>query len=277
MAGIPKHSSPVVLTIAGFDPSGGAGIIIDVRTILHFLCRPVAAITSLTFQNKERVFGAIHESARSVRAQILPVIEESPVAALKIGMLPTAEIVLEIARLIRDQKLPAPVIDPVMRSSSGFELVEQDAIETLQTELIPLARLITPNVPEAEALAGVRIEDEEGMRNAAEKLREMGAGAVLIKGGHLGARASCPFGYAYSKEDAGKMPALPAEALDILNDEGETTIFRGEWIDTQPVRGTGCMMSSAIASNLALGNSLPESVRIAKQFVADALRTAPKP
>src|SRR5205823_4842454 len=127
-------------------------IIADVRTILHFSCRPVAAMTSLTFQNKERVFGAIHESAQSVRAQILPVIEESPVAAVKIGMLPTAEIVLEIARLIRDQKLPPPVIDPVMRSSSGFELIEQDLVETLQSELIPLARLITPNIPEAEAL-----------------------------------------------------------------------------------------------------------------------------
>src|SRR6266550_4375640 len=120
MAGNPNKSSPVVLTIAGFDPSGGAGIIADVRTILHFGCRPVAAITSLTFQNRERVFGAIHKSAQSVRAQILPVIEESPVAGVKIGMLPTADIVLEIARMIRTQTLPPPVIDPVMRSSSGF-------------------------------------------------------------------------------------------------------------------------------------------------------------
>src|SRR5947207_9260995 len=123
-----EHHTAVVLTIAGFDPSGGAGIIADVRTILHFGCRPVAAITSLTFQNAERVFGAIHESAESVRAQILPVIEETPVAVVKIGMLPTAEIVSEIARLIRAQKLPPPLIDPVMRSSSGYELMDQDAI-----------------------------------------------------------------------------------------------------------------------------------------------------
>src|SRR5438270_13370753 len=103
MAGSENHT-PVVLTVAGFDPSGGDGLIADVRTILHFGCRPVAAITSLTFQNTERVFGAIHESAQSVRAQILPVIEESAVNAVKMGMLPTAEIILEIARLIRDQK-----------------------------------------------------------------------------------------------------------------------------------------------------------------------------
>ncbi|HEX7723390.1 MAG TPA: bifunctional hydroxymethylpyrimidine kinase/phosphomethylpyrimidine kinase, partial [Pyrinomonadaceae bacterium] len=234
-------------------------------TILSFGCRPVAAITSLTFQNTERVFGAIHESADSVRAQILPVIEESAVDAVKMGMLPTAEIVLEIARLIRDQKLPSPVIDPVMRSSSGFELVEHDAIEALRSELIPLARLITPNVPEAEALTGVRIEDEQGMRSAAEKLREMGARAVLIKGGHLN-----------QKSEVRSQKSEERQAIDILDDEGEVTVFRSEWIDTTPVRGTGCMMSSAIASNLARGYSLPESVRVAKLFVADAIRYAPK-
>jgi hydroxymethylpyrimidine kinase/phosphomethylpyrimidine kinase len=196
-----KNGSPIVLTIAGFDPSGGAGIIADVRTILHFGCRPVAAITSLTFQNRERVFGAIHESAHSLRAQILPVIEENPVAGVKIGMLPTAEIVLEIARMIRAQTLPPPVIDPVMRSSSGFELVEEDAIEALRDELIPLARLITPNVPEAEALTGIAVEDEPGMRIAAEKLREMGARAVLIKGGHVNQESE------------------ERQAIDILDDE----------------------------------------------------------
>ena len=262
-----NKSDPVVLTVAGFDPSGGSGIIADVRTILCFGCRPVAAITSLTFQNTEGVFGAIHESAQSVRAQILPVIEESLVAAAKTGMLPTAEIVLELAQLIRDQRLPQPVIDPVIRSSSGYELMDQDAIEVLRRELIPLARLITPNIPEAEALAGVRIEDEQGMQNSTQKLREMGARAVLVKGGHLpGARAPCP--PVYSREEAGKMAALPAEAIDILDDEGEITIFRGEWIDAPPVRGTGCMMSSAIASCLAQGVALNESVRLAKEFVA---------
>src|SRR5438067_9075375 len=253
----PNKSGPVVLTVAGFDPSGGAGIIADVRTILRFGCRPVAAITSLTFQNLEGVFGAIHESAQSVRAQILPVIEESPVAAVKTGMLPTAEIVLETARLIRNHNLPPPVIDPVMRSSSGYELMDQDAIEVLRRELIPLARLITPNIPEAEALAGVRIEDQQGMQNAAQKLREMGARAVLVKGGHLSEKA-----------EGKRQKAEEPEATDILDDEGEITIYRGEWIDAPPVRGTGCMLSSAIASCLAQGFALNESARLAKEFVA---------
>jgi hydroxymethylpyrimidine kinase/phosphomethylpyrimidine kinase len=256
----PNNSIPIVLTIAGFDPSGGAGIIADVCTILHFGCRPVAAITSLTFQNTERVFGAVHESAQSIRAQILPVVEESPVSGVKIGMLPTAEIVLEIARMIRAQTLPPPVIDPVMRSSSGFELVKHDAIEALHSELIPLARLITPNVPEAEALTGVRIADEQGMRSAAEKLREMGARAVLIKGGHLS-----------QKSEVRGQESEERQAMDLLMDQDEVTIFRSDWMDTPPVRGTGCMMSSAIASNLARGNSLPESVRVAKLFVAEAI------
>src|SRR5262245_53524906 len=110
-------TEPIVLTIAGFDPSGGAGIVADVKTFAHFGVRPAAAITSLTFQNSERVFGAIHESAHSLRAQVLPVIEEGGIAALKIGMLPTAELVLEVARLLVETDLPAPVIDPVMRSS----------------------------------------------------------------------------------------------------------------------------------------------------------------
>ena len=263
MAGSKNHT-PVVLTVAGFDPSGGAGIITDVRTVLCFGCRPVAAITSLTFQNTEGVFGAIHESAQSIRAQILPVIEEIPVAAVKTGMLPTAEIVLEIARLIRNHDLPPPVIDPVMRSSSGYELMEQEAIEVLCHELIPLARLITPNIPEAEALAGVRVEDESGMRNAAQKLREMGARAVLIKGGHLSQKSEVR-----DQKSAGR------QATDLLHDEDETTSFRGEWIDAPLVRGTGCMMSSAIAACLAQGIALNESVRLAKEFVAGAIRQAP--
>ena len=263
MAGSENHT-PVVLTVAGFDPSGGAGIIADVRTILRFGCRPVAAITSLTFQNLEGVFGAIHESAQSVRAQILPVIEESPVAAVKTGMLPTAEIVLETARLIRNHNLPPPVIDPVIRSSSGYELMDQDAIEVLRRELIPLARLITPNLPEAEALAGIIIEDESGMRNAAQKLREMGARAVLIKGGHA------------NQESGDRSQESEArQATDLLNDEGETTIFGGEWIDAPPVRGTGCMMSSAIAACLAQGIALNESVRLAKEFIAGSIRHSP--
>lgn len=251
-----EDNQPVVLTIAGFDPSGGAGVIADVRTFLHFDCRPVAAVTSITFQNSEAMFGAIHESAESVRAQLLPVIQETKPDGLKIGMLPTAEIVVEVARLIREYDLPAPVIDPVMRSSSEYELVEAPAIEALHRELIPLARLITPNIPEAEVLTGLRIEDEQGMRDAAQMLCEIGALAVLLKGGHL-------------KQLAG---AAPPDVVDILNDRGRVTEFRSERIEAPPVHGTGCMLSAAIAACLAQGVGLEESIPLARDYVTDAIR-----
>src|SRR5437660_12170552 len=120
-----EHSEhPVVLTIAGFDPSGGAGVIADVRTFVHFGCRPTAAITSLTFQNSQGVFGAIHETAESLRAQILPIVKEFRVDAVKVGMLPTAELVHEVARLLRQEQLPAVEIEPVMKSSSGYRLMD---------------------------------------------------------------------------------------------------------------------------------------------------------
>ena len=253
---------PVALTIAGFDPSGGAGIIADIRTFVHFGCRPVAAITSLTFQNSAGVFGAIHETASSLRAQILPITEEQRVAAVKIGMLPTAELVFEVARLIRENKLPAPVIDPVIQSSSGYELMDPEAMQVLLSELMPLARLLTPNIPEAEKLTELKITNEDEACAAANRLREMGARAVLVKGGHLGQRSEI------RGQGSGE---IPQQAIDVLDDEGQLTILRGEWIESLPVRGTGCMLSSAIAACLAQGISLEESVRLAREFVADAL------
>src|ERR1044072_5179260 len=135
-----RSDRPAVLTIASFDPSGGAGIIADVRTFVHFGCRPTAAITSLTFQNSQGVFGAIHESAGSLRAQSLPVVAEYKVAAVKIGMLPTAEIVREVAQLIRELNLPAPVIDPVMESTSGGKLMSDDAFEVFVTGILQIGR-----------------------------------------------------------------------------------------------------------------------------------------
>ena len=175
-----KLTPQVVLTIAGFDPSGGAGIVADVTTIVRFGRRPAAAITSLTFQNAAGVFGATHETAKSLRAQILPIIEEANIAAVKVGMLPTAELVSEVVSLIREGRLPPPVLDPVLKSSSGYELMEADALETLKRDLLPLVRLITPNISEAVTLSGTEISDEQGMRAAASRLRELGARAVLI-------------------------------------------------------------------------------------------------
>ena len=246
------NTNRVVLTIAGFDPSGGAGIIADIRTLLALGCWPVAAITSLTFQNSETLSGSIHQTAESLRAQILPLVQEFRITAVKIGMLPTRDLVLEVARLLRE--LPAPVVDPVLHSSSGYELMEPTAREVWLTELMPLARLVTPNILEAETLTGIPIANESDMRAAAAKLREAGARAVLVKGGHL--------------------PVLQSEAIDVLDYDGTVTVFRGEWIDGPPVRGTGCMLSAAIAASLAAGMTLQESVSAAKRFVAGVMRSA---
>ncbi len=249
------NSVPVVLTIAGFDPSGGAGLLADARTLVACGCRPVAAITSLTFQNSEKLFGTIHQSAASLRDQILPIVNEFKIAVVKIGMLPTRELVSEVVRLLGETGMPAPVVDPVLCSSSGYELMELEAREAWLSDLMPLARLITPNIPEAETLTGTGIKNESEMAAAAHLLREQGARAVLIKGGHL--------------------PELRSEAIDLLNDEDTVTIFRGDWIRARRLRGTGCMLSSAIAAGLAHGESLGDSVGAAKRFVATAIRAAP--
>lgn len=273
MADANPSDSPTVLTIAGFDPSGGAGIIADIRAFVHFGCRPTAAITSLTFQNALGVFGSIHESAESLRAQILPVVEEYRIAAVKIGMLPTAGLASEVARLIRDSVLPAPVIDPVMQSSSGHQLMADEAFEILVTQLLPLSRLVTPNIPEAEKLAGVNIEGEEDMRQAAARIQELGARAVLIKGGHL-KQGLWVRGQGTGQVSSSTLREGVPEAIDILDDQGQVATFRAEWIDAPPVRGTGCMLSSAIAAGLAKGKSLVKSISAAKEFVAAEIQNS---
>jgi hydroxymethylpyrimidine kinase/phosphomethylpyrimidine kinase len=138
-------------------------------------------------------------------------------------------------------------------------------------ELMPLARVITPNIPEAEKLTGLRIEDQEGMRMAARKMREMGARAVLIKGGHLKQRSGAR---GQRSEVRDQKSEQGFQAIDVLDDEGQVTVFRGDWIDSPPVRGTGCMLSSAIAAYLAQGVALKESVRLARQFVVEAIHNA---
>jgi len=263
----------VALAIGGFDPSGGAGIIADIRTFVHFGCRPTAAITSLTFQNSQGVFGAIHETAESLRAQILPIVKEFRVDAVKVGMLPTAELVHEVARLIREEQLPAPVIDPVMQSSSGHRLMEEEAFEVFVTELLPLSRLVRPNHPEAEKLAGMNIVGEEEMQQAAARIRELGARAVLVKGGHLKPES----GVRSQESEWGSSPTVREgvlKATDVLDDAGTVTTLRGEWIDGPSVRGTGCMLSSAIAACLAKRMSLLDSISAAKEFVAAEIQNS---
>jgi hydroxymethylpyrimidine kinase/phosphomethylpyrimidine kinase len=245
----------VALTIAGFDPSGGAGIVADIKTFTSFGCFATAAVTSLTFQNTRGVFGAAHQSAEAVRAQVLPVVEDFRVACMKTGMLPTREVIAEVARLVRETALPDPVVDPVVRSTSGYDLIDDEALTALKAELLPLARVVTPNIPEAERIAGIeRIEDEEGMRRAARAIRELGARAVLLKGGHL----------------------KGGEAIDVLDDDGRVSVFRAPRIESSATHGTGCTLAAAIAACLARGMSLEDSTATAKRFVADAIRFAPQ-
>jgi hydroxymethylpyrimidine kinase/phosphomethylpyrimidine kinase len=296
---------PVVLTIAGLDPSGGAGVIADIRTIAAFDCLCTAAITSLTFQNNEQVWGAEHVSPATLRAQVMAVVQQQPVSAVKTGMLPTRELVSETARLVREASLPAPVIDPVMRSTSGYSLVDAGTLEAMVAELLPLARIITPNIPEAEHLTGMRIIDEADMRLAAGAIRGLGARAVLIKGGHLpksrpvtdnksssslGPRATRPPDpkrpdqvkpttvvqpVIDSIKEAGGTPAVPVrEAIDVLDDDGEVTVFREPWIAGVNVRGTGCTLSAAIAAGLAKKLDLQVAVAEARDFVRLAISRA---
>jgi hydroxymethylpyrimidine/phosphomethylpyrimidine kinase len=242
---------PVVLTIAGLDPSGGAGIVADIKTIAALGCFPAAALTSITYQNTTGVFGAEHQTAATLRAQVEPIVQDLNVAGAKTGMLPTAEIVAEVARLFAEGNLPAPVVDPVVVATSGDVLIDDEAFQILKTKLFPLARVVTPNIPEAEKLAGFPIHTEADMRRAAETIQSLGARAVLVKGGHRG------------------------DAVDILlSDDGTFTEFRSEYLDVGEVHGSGCTLSAAIAACLGKGMSLEEAVGAAKEYVTNDIRSA---
>jgi hydroxymethylpyrimidine kinase/phosphomethylpyrimidine kinase len=264
--------TPTALTIAGFDPSGGAGVLADVSTFAALGLRASAAITSVTFQNSNEVFGAIHQTAENVRAQIEPLLDCFTVVCAKTGMLPTREIVLEVASLFRETDLPSPVVDPVIVSSSGHGLMEDDALAALIDHLLPLARVVTPNIPEAERLTGIAIKSESDMQRAAAMIRELGARAVLVKGGHLGGQKA--EGRRQKAEGRQEDVLRDTEVIDVLDDEGRVTVFRAKRIAGAELHGSGCILSAAIAAGLGKGMTLEESVRVAKSFVFDALRNS---
>lgn len=260
---LPSSEIPVALTIAGLDPSGGAGILADVRTFADFGCFPAAVITSITFQNTTGVFGVRNQAAEIVREQTKPIISDLKVAALKTGMLPTAEVISEVARLIESGPLPAPVLDPVMRATSGDQLIDDAAIDRLVSELFPLARVVTPNIPEAERLTGLTIDSEARMAEAAKLIRKLGARAVLVKGGHA-------FWTRLSKEKAGE-----GEAVDLLDDDGDVQLFRAKLFAGREVHGSGCTLSAAIAANMARGEELMSAVERAKKYLTELISNAP--
>jgi len=248
-------SVPIVLTIAGLDPSGGAGILADTRTIAAFGCYPTAVVTAVTFQSAAGVQGFVTHSRDVLRGQLMPLLNELPIACVKTGMLPKRETVLEVARVAREHYLDCLVIDPVMVSTSGYPLMDEAATKALESELLPLASLVTPNIPEAEELVGFPITSEDEMRHAARAIRRMGGRAVLIKGGHLP-----------------RTEHSPDEVTDLLDNDGIVTVFHSQRIEGVKLRGSGCTLASAIAACLAKGNTLEESVQLAREYVLQKIR-----
>ncbi len=275
----PKSQIPkVCLTIAGLDPSGGAGIIADIKTFSAFGCFATAAVASLTFQNTTGVFGAIHQTAESIRGQVEPIIEDYTIAATKTGMLPNREVIEETARLVKEYDLKNFVVDPVVRSTSGFDLIDESALEVLIERLFPLADLITPNLPEAERISRITIENEDDIKKAAKLMQSFGAKNVLIKGGHLSI-SDLGFGIWDLQEgleigEDRRPKTKDRMARDYLFVGNELHVYKAEFIETNATHGTGCTLAAAIAANLALGKTLTEAVGTAKTFVTEAIRTA---
>jgi len=221
----------------------------------------------------------VHQTAETVRGQIEPVIEDFTIAALKTGMLPTREIIEETARIVEENDLRNFVVDPVVRSTSGFDLIDDEALQSLIKNLFPLADLVTPNLPEDERITGLKIENADDIRQAAQIMQNFGAKNVLIKGGH---RPISDFGFRISDcEDDSERGTRNSElnkkqkAIDYLFVGDNLHILEAEFIETNATHGTGCTLAAAITANLALGKSLIEAVETAKNFVTEAIRTAP--
>ena len=246
---------PAVLSIAGSDSSGGAGIQADIKTIAAHHLYAETAITALTAQNTTGVRAVLDATPQFVAAEIDAVFEDIPPAAVKIGMVSQTAIIEVIAERLAHWGAENIVLDPVMVATSGAKLISDDAIAALTGTLMPLARVITPNIPEAEALSGVAIHTaHDQQRVACELARRLGC-AVLVKGGH-------------STNDANDVLAEPPAHPD---DEPLTTWFRHMRIATENTHGTGCTLSSAIACGLAQGRTLVEAVDQAKSYLTGAL------
>jgi hydroxymethylpyrimidine kinase/phosphomethylpyrimidine kinase len=243
-----------VLTIAGFDPSAGAGALADIKTIAAFGCYGVAAISSVTHQNTLGVFGAQRLSARAVRDQLDPILDDFSVAAAKTGMLPTAEVINAVADALSTRNIPHIVVDPVIRSTSGYDLIDDDARQALIEKLFPLASVVTPNRLEAELLSGVAVKDRESMLKAARIIFDSGAKAVLVKGGDLEGQSS---------EDA------------LIDTDGER-FYCAERVHSTSTHGTGCALSSALACLLAQGRPLEEAIPEAKRYIVESICSAPQ-
>jgi len=239
-----------VLTIAGSDSSGGAGIQADIKTITAHGLYASSAVTALTAQNTTGVYGIMEATPEFLASQLDCVFQDIFPDAVKIGMVSSAPLIKVIAAKLKEYQARHIVVDPVMVATSGGRLLADDAADTLIRELIPLAQVITPNIPEGEVLCGFSIETPEDMERAAKDIAGKACTAVLLKGGHE-----------------------LNDANDLLCEQGSCRWFRGERIDNPNTHGTGCTLSSAIACGLAKGLPLRDSVKEAKNYISGALRS----
>ncbi len=237
-----------ILSIAGFDPSGGAGMAADLKTIGAFRCHGAGAVTALTVQNTKGVQSMQPVARELLGAQVRAIVADLDVQAVKIGMLANAEIVAEVASLIDELRLPNVVLDPVLSSTSGFDLLDRLGREALEQELLSKVEVVTPNLSEAAQLSGRTVGDIAEMKEAAREIHRRGARQVVVKGGHLSGRAT-----------------------DVLFDGNEFALFDASRLAIQGAHGLGCTFSSALACGLARGLPLVQAVEDAKRYVRAAL------
>ncbi len=245
---------PIVLSIAGYDPSSGAGITADIKTIAAYGCYGLTCITALTVQSTLGVRRVVPVSGKIITATLKELAGDCDIDAVKIGMLGSAEAAKAVAAFLKVRRFNAVVLDPVLISSSGARLLTREGVQIMKTQLLKLASVITPNIDEAAALSGIRIHTTDHMHAAALRLHQMGVPNVVITGGHLNP---------------------PADFLSM--DSGEhTNLFTGKKISTSSTHGTGCAFSTALACNLAQGHDLASATKSAKEYVRAALKSAPK-
>lgn len=250
----PKQTTPIVLTIAGSDSGGGAGIQADIKAISATGSFACTAITAITSQNTQGVSAILPISLEHVESQLDAVFSDLHVVAVKIGMLADSSIIETVARKLEQYKPQFLVVDPVMVATSGDLLLEQSAISTLKQKLIPMADIITPNLPEGAALTGKPVpESEDDMNAMITDLRALGAKAVLLKGGHL------------EQDENSNDLLITADSHELISAKRSAT---------QNTHGTGCTLSSAIASYLAQGNNLRKAVGLGKQYISEAIAHA---
>jgi hydroxymethylpyrimidine/phosphomethylpyrimidine kinase len=239
---------PIVLTIAGFDPSAGAGIAADLKTIAAHNCYGVAAITALTVQSTQGVKSVHDTPASELRAQLDALLDDIKISAIKIGMLGHRGNAVVVGEFLDRAGVANIVLDPIMKSTSGeTDLVDAGGIKYISEELLKRATVVTPNIAEAEVLAGIPIKDHAAMEAAARKIVERGARSVVVKGGHM------------------------EKAIDVLFDGDEVLRFGGDHLKSENTHGSGCTFASAIAAQLACGRPLREAVLLAKAYVTKAI------